>query len=108
MTRRQVIQHNNTQHNDTQHNDTQHNDTQHKGLFATLSVNNTQHGRHSALQFLSVIMLNVVVLSVEFFIVMLSVIMLSVVMQRVVAPLTKQSFRKNPIMYNVFESMGKF
>jgi hypothetical protein len=28
---------------DTQHNDIQHNDTQYNGLFATISMNNTQH-----------------------------------------------------------------
>ncbi len=52
------IQHNDIQHNETHHNDTQHNDTQHnsfslltfrimtlsmKGLYATVSINNTQH-----------------------------------------------------------------
>ncbi len=51
-----------------------------KGLFATLSINDTQH--YSA----SVTMLNVVMLTVAFFIAMLSVVMLSVVMLNVAAP----------------------
>jgi hypothetical protein len=43
----------NTQRNDIQHNNTQHNDIQHsiESLFATLSVNDTQHKknkRHTA------------------------------------------------------------
>jgi hypothetical protein len=61
-----------------------------KGVFVTLSINDTQHKRQSA-KSSSVIMLNVVILSVTFFIdvlsvVMLSVVMLSVVMLSVVAP----------------------
>ncbi len=54
------IQHNDTQHYDTQHYDTQHYDTQHydtqhsittltiMGLFATHSINDTQHKCYSA------------------------------------------------------------
>ncbi len=52
-----------TQHNDIQHNDTQHNDTSIMGLFATLSINDTQHNRISAIM-MSVVMPNVIMLSV--------------------------------------------
>jgi hypothetical protein len=65
---------------DIQHNDTQHNYTQYRGIFVTLSINDTKHNSASA------IMLSVIELDAAFFIVMLSVTMLSVVMLCVVAP----------------------
>jgi hypothetical protein len=64
-----------------------------KGLFVILSISDTQHKRHSALQcfaimpsvpfYLFIIMLNVIMLKV----VMLNVIMLKVVMPSVIAPI---------------------
>jgi hypothetical protein len=41
--RRYSIQRSDTEHGDTQHNDTQHGTLSIMGLFATLSINDTQH-----------------------------------------------------------------